>query len=144
MARKLAGEMAASGAAKRRRELSGDEAHAWDTAPTIAVLQRVVHVPQRVHPLLDAQDEVAIEWETLSLPHDLDTIRVRGTRREAERNGWPIRELLARRLHRALRNAMVAAKICSGQAANERAKRCAVVVADSEGLFERGVQRETA
>jgi len=140
VARRAAGEMQAFRKQKERRELSGDDIRTtWETAPTIAVLQRVVS--DGVYP--GAQDLVAIEWETLALPHNLETIRVRGTKREAVANGWTLHELLKRRLHRVLRNRLAQARIFNPEEAARRAKLCEVYVADSHGLFDRGVQKET-
>lgn len=69
-------------------------------------------------------------WTTMgSLPHGLEAIRVRGDRESARRNGWTIRELMVRRLHRAYCDALVAGRVCRPEEARTRARAAVVSIA---------------
>lgn len=121
MARKLASNLSAERKKREAAELSGYKRAEWDTPPTIAVMQRV-------------EANMIVSWETMAMPHGLPLLTVRGTVDDARRNGWTLHELLTRRLHRAIRDALIKARIFNPAEAASRAMKCKVYVAEMEGL----------
>jgi hypothetical protein len=130
MARAAAREMIERKEQARRRELSGDvRATVAVNAPTIAVKQSALPP--------DAWGQTVWEWRSLAQPWDLPELVVTGTKREADLNGWTVGELLTRRLHRRVRNLLVATQTVDKIEANRVAKLCQVYVAESS-MFKAG------
>ena len=77
--------------------------------------------------------EPCTEWEALSQPYGIETLVVRGNMTEARANKWDLRELLKRRMHRALRNALVQQNVDKREA-NRLAMQSEIYVAVAGGL----------
>lgn len=111
-------------AAKRdlMRRMDEVDGPAEERSESIAVLQRTV-AP-------DGAAEPYVEWEAINEPYRCRIPKVRACLSDAQRNGWSIRELLTRRIRRALLQELEANKIASGKVAMRIAMRTPVHVAD--------------
>jgi hypothetical protein len=126
---KVARHMAEDRAEARRKLASGQVAYDYATRDQIAVMQ--TPAPARE---FDPLREPRTRWATIgTLPFGLEPLIVEGSPGEAAANGWDLRTLLTRRLHRAYRNALTAGKVMNLKDASERAKRAEISVA-SMGL----------
>ena len=88
----------------------------WDEVDSIAVMEK--RLPS------------GIMWETLNMPFGLPVVRVYGDEAAAQRNGWSLRELMTRRLHRAYRDALTQGRIMRDADAAKRARSAQVYVAE--------------
>jgi hypothetical protein len=128
---KVARQMAEDRAEARRKLASGQVAYDYKTRDQIAVMQ--TPAPARE---FDPLREPRTRWTTMgSLPFGLEPLTVEGCPGEAAANGWDLRTLLTRRLHRAYRNALTAGKILKIAEAAARAKQAEIYVA-SMGISE--------
>lgn len=111
--------------ARQRMASGGDATHRYDEVDQIAVIER------KLPPLLnDPFKEPRVMWETLNLPFGLDQIKVISTHSDASRNGWSMREIMTRRLHRAYRDALINGKVMGYELAARRARHAQIYVAE--------------
>jgi len=126
---KVARQMSEDRAEARRKLASGQTDYSYDTRDQIAVMQTAA--PARD---FDPLREPRTRWTTIgTLPFGLEPLTVEASPSEAAANGWDMRQLLTRRLHRAYRNALTAGKIMKIGEASARAKQAEIYVA-SMGL----------
>jgi hypothetical protein len=114
--------------AERRRQIaqSGQREMAGETVDSLVVVQEAAP-PLEWDPFRVPR----VKWSTTgSVPHGLEQLTVYGTVQDAERNGWTLHELMKRRLHRAYKDALVAAKVCDNETAKRWARESKVHVAD--------------
>lgn len=120
-------EMISHKAQTRKMELSGDIRQTMQgNAPTIAVVQRI-EPPAWNDPMQRAR----VSWTSLAQPWNLPELHVVGHEGEAAANKWTLFELLERRMHRKIRDGLMAQGTVTKQEANRVAKLCKVYIAEA-------------